>query len=229
VTYTSVLQRTASLAHPDPAMIGRFTVDGKNIDFPVSESDLDRDTQWCCEVLRGYGLGAGDHILLSSHAWFCPWVDPIRTAATGIGAVYSNVEAWAWDVHRMASFLRRFRITMLAGLGAESLTALQSVGDIEELLGGVKRILAWPDAIEPLRTKGFQPGVVTRVGPSLAMSAPDGRGLVVNDAEWSVQSVDGEFTVTSGRMRTARFDQQRTGVRGQTIEVDGRIRLELES
>lgn len=190
---------------------------------------MERDALWWTEMMRGYGIGQGDHVLVSSSAWHCPWIDPIRSATTKVGAVHSNVEAWPWDAPRMAAFLRRFPITMLVGLTPESLAALEGMGDLGDILAGVKHILAHPVAAERLRVAGFSAGVLAMVGPVLALTPPSGEGVVVNDKEWLVEDVDGELVVSSGRARSARLDRQRTGIRGRAKLIDRAIRLELES
>lgn len=231
MTYASVVERSRSLPRPNPAMIGRFTVEGEDIDFPVSEADLDRDSLWWTQVLHGYGVKAGDHVLVSSHAWHCPWIDPIRTASTRLGAVHSNVEAWGWDAPRMASFLRRFPISLVAGIGLESVLALQNIGDVAELLGGVT-LLAQPDAAQLLNENGFQAATMLQIGPASAITPAGEDGtprLVTDDGEWLIETDGDEFVVTSRAQRSARFDRQATGIHGLTLTVEDRTYLELKA
>ncbi|MEB3071689.1 hypothetical protein [[Mycobacterium] vasticus] len=231
MTYASALERSRSLPRPNPAMIGRFTVDGEDIDFPVSEADLDRDSLWWKEILRGYGVKAGDHVLISSHAWHCPWIDPIRTALTKLGAVHSNVEAWGWDAPRMASFLRRFPISLIVGLELESVLALENSEDLKVLLGDVT-LLAQPKAVERLNECGFRAATILRIGPANAV-APAGESgtarLIIDNDEWLIQTQGNEFVVTSRSERSARFERQLTGVHGRTLHVEDRTYLELQA
>jgi hypothetical protein len=228
MTYSSTIARAELLPRATPVKIARFTVDGSLVDFPLTEADLTRDAAWSTALLSELGLSAGHHILISSFSWHGVWFDGLRKGALELGAAYSNVEAWGWDATRFTSFLNRFEFEMVIGVGSESVAALAQGGQAAELLGRARRILARPDAVAPLAELGIDASVIGMAGPVLLVSDPSSEGLVFNDDEWLIESDDGELIVTTSGPRAARFDRQRTGVRGSVVQVAGRTVVRME-
>ncbi|MGI9164624.1 MAG: hypothetical protein ACR2JI_17135 [Mycobacterium sp.] len=219
MTYESTTARAELLQRPDPARISRFLVDGEHVDFPVSESDTLRDTAWSADMLGRWGIESDGRILVSALSWHGAWFDPVRYAAIKIGACYSNIEAWGWDVTRFSSFLSRFDFDMLIGVGSESLAALAQTGRAAELLGRVGHILAQPDAVAPLAELGIDASVIAMAGPALLAGDPSSEGLLYNQEEWLIESDGGELLVTTCGPRAERFENQRTGVRGSVSQI----------
>jgi hypothetical protein len=228
MSYASTLARARLLPQADPAFIARLSNGERDIDFPVSEADLVRDAVWFADVYGRLGVGTGAHVLVSSRSWHGAWYDQTRTAAHHVGARYSNVEAWAWDAPRMASFLRRFSIDVLVGLGIDSVGALDAMEDGERLLASPAHVLAEPAAAKVLRERGIRAGVIARIGPALAVSDPSGDGLIFDESQWSITDLDGVLHVTTRGARAARFDHQATDQTGRVSIIDGGARVHLE-
>lgn len=231
MTQQSTIARAAQLDRPGIAWIGRFTAGAERsdvIDFVVSENDLERDSAWAAGILRGYGIQRGDHVLILATPGDTPWVDQFRVAAHTIGAVHSNAEAWNWDARRSEMYIRRLDTKMIVGIAAETIEAMGQIDGAIERLAGVRTVLARPGAGPALAAVGIDAGQIVRIGPAVAVSAPDGSGLCVNDDEWSVQADDGELVVTSVGPRFTKAERQRTGVRGSVASTRSGVRITLE-
>jgi hypothetical protein len=90
----------------------------------------------------------------------------------------------------------------------------------------VPHVLAMPDAIAPLAALGARAKPIAMVGPMLAVGYPSVDGLFFDERQWVVAVQDGEFIVTTLGDRAARFDRQRTGVRGNVDITKPRLWLE---
>ena len=230
MTRQSTIERAARLrGKPGLACIGRFSVDGEAVDFPYSEDDLARDAAFWSEVLAGYGVTRGRRILVTAVAWELPWMHPVRLGATRLGASCSNTEAFGWDARRLDTFIRWTSPHAVLGPGREVLETLGNAGDLAERLQGIPALLVRPDGVETLQEAGINPaGVVAQLGPAAAVSLPDGNGLAVDESEWSVTEEDGDLLITAVGPRAARFDRQRTGVRGHVEQTPAGPRIVLE-
>jgi len=229
MTRQSTIERAARLqGKPGLACIGQFSVDGEAVDFLYSEDDLARDAAFWAQVLAGYGVTRGMRILVTGVAWEMPWMHPPRLGAVRLGASYSNTEAFGWDARRLDTFIRWTSPRVVLGPGREVLESLGNAGDLAERLQSVPVLLVRPDGLETLRDAGIRPaGVVAQLGPAAAVSLPDGSGIAVDESEWSVTEEDGELLVTAVGPRAARFDGQRTGVRGHVEQAPVGLRIVL--
>lgn len=230
MTRQSTIERAARLqGKPGLACIGRFSVDGEAVDFPYSEDDLARDAAFWAQVLAGYGVTRGKRVLVTAVAWEMPWMHPVRLGATRLGASYSNTEAFGWDARRLDTFIRWTKPQAVLGPGREVLEALGGSGDLAERLSGVPVLLVRPDGLETLEEAGVRSaGVVALLGLAAAVSLPDGSGIAVDENEWAVTEEDGELLVTTVGSRAARFDRQRTGVRGHVEQTPAGLRIVFE-
>jgi hypothetical protein len=126
--------------------------------------------------------------------------------------------------------LQRLPVKAIFGLAGETLTGLESNDPpIAELLQNVEIVWARPDAL--LRLTGVAPQVLPYVmlGPALALGLPGRPGVVVNAAEWTVDSEDGQLVVSNARERAATFDHIPSGLRGSVRSVgEGVIAIDLE-
>jgi hypothetical protein len=203
---------------------------GPNIlEFEIGWDEFERDVDWAESLLRSSGLGPGDLVLITINQWEGPWTTPVVHALRRIGVTYLTAEVWSFDARRTSMFLQRLPVKAIFGLGGETISALESEEPpIADLLRNVEIVWARPDAVD--RLSGTRPKVhpFLLLGPALALGVP-GRGVVVNAAEWTVDSEDGELLVTNVRERATRFDRVPTGVRGSVRSVvDGAIVLDLE-
>lgn len=223
----STIARAAQLERPGIAWIGRCPAGPEVIDFTVTEADHARDSAWAAEVLGAYGIGRGSHVLITATPSETPWVDSFRAGAAIVGAVHSNAEPWNWDARRAEMYIRRLQTQILIGLAPETITAMAQLADVGERLGSIRTILARPAAIPLLTESGIDAGVYLAVGPAVAVSAPDGEGLIFNSAEWSIESVDGQLVVSTVGPRAANFDRVQTGIAGEVITTPNGPRVIL--
>jgi hypothetical protein len=203
---------------------------GPNIlEFEIGWDEFERDVDWAESLLRSSGLGPGDLVLITINQWEGPWTTPVVTALRRIGVTYLTAEVWNFDARRTSMFLQRLPVKAIFGLAGDTISALESEDPpITDLLRNVEIVWARADALE--RASGMTPNVLPflLLGPALALGVP-GRGVVVNAAEWSVDTEGGELFVTNVRERATRFDRVPTGVRGSVRSVaDGAIVLDLE-
>jgi hypothetical protein len=200
------------------------------VDFEIGWDDFERDVDWAESLLRSAGLGAGDLVLLTVSQWEGPWTSPVVRALRRIGVIYLPAEVWSFDARRTAMFLQRLPVKAIFGLGAETVTALESMQPpISELLENVEIVWARPDALARLTDVAPQVVPYLMLGPALALGMPGRVGVVVNAAEWAVDSDAGELVVSSADKRAAAFDHVPTGVRGSVGSLaDGSVTIELE-
>ncbi|MCV7231596.1 hypothetical protein BST20_07750 [Mycobacterium branderi] len=211
--------------------IGRLRVDQEYRDFEIGWDEFGRDVDWADALLRSAGLGPGDLVLITISQHEGPWTSPVVRALRRIGAIFMPAEVWSFDARRTSMFLQRLPVKAIFGLGGETLSALESAEPpIAELLSGVEIVWARPDAVS--RLAGVAPQVLPFVmlGPALALGVPGRAGVVVNAAEWVVDSADGELVVSSARERATAFDRVPTGIRGSVGSGgDGATTIELQT
>jgi hypothetical protein len=199
------------------------------LEFEIGWDEFERDVDWAESLLRSSGLGPGDLVLITINQWEGPWTTPLVHALRRIGVTYLPAEVWNFDARRTSMFLQRLPVKAIFGLAGDTISALESEDPpLADLLRNVEIVWARADALD--RASGMTPNVLPFVllGPALALGVP-GRGVVVNAAEWSVDTEGGELFVTNVRERATRFDRVPTGVRGSVRSVaDGAIVLDLE-
>lgn len=209
----------AGAAIPRPTLwgIGRDHQGGAPADFEISWADWERDVAWAQGVLAQYGVESGTAVLIVGGMPESPWFDPFETAVLRLGGHYSLGEVHAFDAFRTGIYATRLGIDLVLGI---TRAVAEGLGDdLGIALGGVRTILARPDAVPVLQAAGLAAGTVTRVGPALAVECPARAGAHLNGAEWSVTSVDGELHLTTVGTRAHQFDHERVGVLG-TVRTD---------
>ena len=209
MTRQSTIERAARLTGRSGLVcMGRFLVDGEPVDFPYSEDDLARDTAHWTRVMSGYGVARGKRVLVTALSWEMPWALSARLGVNGAGATYSNSEVWGWDARRLDMFVRRLSPHVVLGPGRELVDALGDIVELAERLRDVPVLLVRPDAVPALEDAGVRPaGLVTPIGPTVAVSLPDGSGLAVDGGTWSLDEEDGELLISTVGPRAASFDR----------------------
>jgi hypothetical protein len=85
------------------------------------------------------------------------------------------------------------------------------------------------DALAVLAEAGVTALPLVPIGPALAIGVP-GVGAVVNTDEWAVETVDGEFVVSTVGDRRARLSGVTSGIRGRVgsrVDVGTIVEFEL--
>lgn len=216
----------AAAAFPRPAVVGIAScLVGPNIvDFEIGWDEFERDVDWAESLLRSAGLGAGDQMLITTNPWEGPWVAPVVRALRRIGVVFLPAEVWSFDARRTSMFLQRLPVKAIFGLGGDTLTGLESKQPpIPELLQDVELVWARPDAIPRLINVAPHVNPYVMLGPALALGVPGQAGVVVNAAEWTVETHDGELVVSNARERRATFDRLSTGIEGRVRSATDRV------
>jgi hypothetical protein len=192
--------------------IGRDHPDGRAADFPISWADWERDTDWAMQVLAQHGVGPGSAVLVVGGMPESPWFDPFETAVLRLGGHYSIGEVFAFEAFRSGLYARRLGVDVVFGINR---AVAEGMGDeLAESLGGVRTILARPDALPILHGAGLSALTVTRIGPALAVECPAGTGAHVNAAEWAIGEDDRELHLSTVGPRAHRIDHEPAGVRG---------------
>jgi hypothetical protein len=226
----SMTAAAATLPRPPLYGIGQLQVGTETRDFEVGWDEFERDVDWAESQLRSAGLESGDQVLITISSWELPWAGPVVHALRRIGVTYLTAEVWNFDARRTSMFLQRLPVKAIFGLGAETLGGLENQEPpIAELLASVEMVWARADALDGL--SGMAPEVLPFVllGPALALGVPGRPGVVVNAAEWAVDSKDGELVVSNKRERATTFERVPTGVRGSVISADdGALALDFE-
>jgi hypothetical protein len=193
--------------------IGRDHPDGVPADFPISWEDWERDTDWAASVLAQHGVGVGTAVLIVGGMPESPWFDPFETAVLRLGGQYSLGEVLPFEAFRTGMYAGRLGIEVVFGINR---AVAEGLGDeLGSALGGVRTILARPDAVPVLRAAGLSALTVTRVGPALAVECPAGDGAHVNGAEWAVEADGADLLLTTVGPRAHQLDRQHVGVTGR--------------
>jgi hypothetical protein len=201
------------------------------LEFEIGWDEVERDVEWAETLLRSAGLRAGDMVLITVNSWEAPWTAPVVRAMRRIGVVYITAEVWGFDARRTSMFLQRLPIKAIFGLCADTLTGLEAdeIG-LPELLNNVEIVWARPDAAARLADASVTVLQFILLGPALGLGVPGRPGVMVNGAEWKVETDNGELVVSNMRQRAATFDQVPTGLRGSVRSTsDGALSVQIEN
>ena len=193
----NTLARACVLDHPRTA----YVVPVRGADGPaayeVTWDDLARDAAWTQERLHALGLERGHHALLSCSGHEGPWFQPVIEAMRNLGVVYGASEAMGWDYLRTRVFQRELDLHAVLGLSADTVEALSGQLMLGELFRDTPVVLARPGAAERLSAAGVPAGIISPLGPALAVQCAESAGAHVNGAEWTVTERDGGLVVAA--------------------------------
>ncbi len=202
MTRKETLARAGMLERPDTAyLVPGNGMSGGLTEYEVTWDDLARDAAWARERLRDLGLERGRHALLSFYCYEGPWFQPVIEALRDLGAVYGIAEALGWDHARIRVFHRELNPHAVIGLSLETVDGLSGQVDLGDFFGGTPVVLARPEAAERLRGAGVSAGVISSLGPALAIECSERAGAHVNGAEWKVAARDGGLVVAAAGER----------------------------
>ena len=198
MTRASTLDAVDRIERPKLWGIGQYESAGALVDFGVSWDDVDRDAAWATRVLATFGIGRGAVVVVVSGAWEAPWFAPVRRAVRALDAAYAPAEIWAWDLRRVATFVRRLPVAGVVGLTSEQTEALGEHPGLAEDLSSLPLLLARPESRVGLQGLGASPGAVAMLGPALGLSCSAG-GTHVDADEWTLTPrADGIVLSTAG-------------------------------
>ena len=204
--------------------IGRYAQRDRRVDYPISHSDFDRDLVWTTEVVREWGVSAGDVVAVVYAGFEAPWFAQVVDALNAVGAAVCQVEPAAYEAPRAKMLLRRFPIGLVVGLDAQLAGALDRDCGLGEAMAGVSLLLVRPDAYDLARELPVDVGLVAPVGPTLALACAGAAGLHVNEEEWTLASTVEGLVISSRCDRAHRIDRAPLHDSRIAIASDGRCR-----
>ncbi len=200
--------------------VGRVTVDGAVLTWPVAATDIDDEAAAMTPRLAALGVGDGSLVLLVSLLSQAIHVVPFEQAAGRLGARYSSADATPFDAFRTVSLIRQLRPEVVAGLDVRVCDGIAALGhDLGSVFAGVGAV-AVTDAEAARRLAGADVPVARwlRLGPTSAVSVPGDDCLVYDPDRWTVDDTGGELWLTNRVPRLTRCERLRTGVRGRVRE-----------
>ncbi len=221
---------TFAAAYEDPPRvwgIGRVVVGDAVVPWPVSEADIDDETEVATTQLRALGLAADELVLIVSLLSQAIHVAPFERAAGTVGALYSSSDASRFDAFRTASLIKQLGPTVVMGIDAAVVDGLEDLErDLAEVFGSVRAVVAAdPDAHHRLGSAGVTVGRWLRLGPLSAIAVPGDDELTYDNNRWQVEARDGELVVTNLVDRLTPCDRFATGIRG-SVPAPGRLLLD---
>jgi len=214
MTRVDTLARARQLDRPDTAYLVRFAGRDGVVETEETWADLARDTAWSADRLRGLGLAKGHRVLLTGSGFEGPWLRPLMDALRSLGVTYGIAEAMGWDSNRTVVFARELDLQAVIGLPKPIVERLGDGDALRAMFGKTPIVLARPDSVELLRSAGIAAGVLSFLGPTLAIECAHKQGAHVNGEEWRIGESDGEIWVESASGRSKQLGRTLLGIRG---------------
>ena len=220
---------TFAAAYEDPPRvwgIGRVVVGDEIVPWPVSEADIDDETEVATTHLQALGLAADELVLIVSLLSQTIHVAPFERAAGRVGALYSSADASRFDAFRTASLVRQLGASVVLGVDAAVLDGLDDLDrDPAEVFAPVRAVVAAEaDAYGRLGAAGLHPGRWLRLGPCSAIARPGDDTLAYDASRWQVEDDGDQLFVTNLAQRLTPSEHFATGVGGRVVEP-GRLEL----
>lgn len=214
MTRADTLARARELDRPDTAYLVRFAGHDGAVHTEETWAELARDTAWTATQLSGLGLAKGNRVLLTGSGFEGPWLRPLMDALRSLGVTYGIAEAMGWDSNRTVVFARELDLHAVIGLPKPIVERLGGDEALRAMFGRTAVVLARPDAVESLRSAGIAAGVLSFLGPTLAIECAQKQGAHVNGDEWGVGTRDGELWIEPVGERSGRLGRTLLGIRG---------------
>src|SRR5262245_31099831 len=218
---------TFAAAYEDPPVawgVGRVVVGDEMIPWPVSQRDIEDETESMVPRLAALGLAEGGLVLIVSLLSDTIHVYPFEQAAGRLGALYSSADRTPFDAFRTASLIRQLRPTVVMGIDRRVLDGLAEADrDLEEVFGSVPTVVAVDDdAATRLAADGIPARRWLTIGPTSALQPLDDDALVYDATRWEIESSNpngvGELVITNHVDRLTPCHRLRTGRRGEVLE-----------
>jgi hypothetical protein len=167
--------------------------DGKQRAVPISYRRINQSRRAARRVFATFDITADSVMLLISLAQEAAAFFALEQAAGDVGAVYANVDLLPREAFRLASYVKQFEVSLIAGIDLAVVQALDERSELELLRG--HPVLARPDALGLLRKRGFAAYAFTPVGPLTAVECQRAAGMHI-DASTRPTIVEGKLTIT---------------------------------
>ena len=165
---------------------------GKQRAVPISYRRINQSRLAAKRVLTTFDIAADSVMLLISLAQEAAAFFALEEAAGDVGAVYANVDLLPREAFRLASYIKQFEVSLIAGMDLPLVQAFEERSELELLRG--HPVLARPDALGPLRQRGFAAYAFIPVGPLTALECPRAAGVHI-DASTRPTIVEGQLTL----------------------------------
>jgi hypothetical protein len=167
--------------------------DGKHRAVPVSYRRINQSRLAAKRVLTTFDIAADSVMLLISLAQEATAFFALEEAAGDVGAVNANVDLLPRVAPSLASYIKQFEVSLIAGMDLTLVQAFEERSELELLRG--HPVLARPDALGPLRQHGFAAYAFIPVGPLTALECQRAAGAHI-DASTRPTIVEGQLTLT---------------------------------
>lgn len=194
--------------------VGRYANAGVEQFLPYSNPELERARNFVMRILSGFHFRTGNNLLITAQMSECVQFMSFERAVMAYGLVVCSADSTFYDAARVESIVRRFHPVAIAGITAETLAGLQTLGhDPLKLFSGIV-VWARPGAYEQLQGGEITVRAWRELGPAVGIECAQGGGLHIDRLEWLVEEDGGEIVLTSHLPRAVQFERLRSGVRG---------------
>lgn len=229
------MSSTVRMPAPDVWGVGRVTVAGEMVPWPVSQADVEDETRSHVATMRRLGVGEGDVVVICSLLSEAIHVFPLEQAANAVGARYSSTDATEFDAFRTAAMIQQVSPVAVIGVNRDVVTGLQNLGrELREVFEPVRVVVTTDDpAHDALEAAGVAPRRWHKLGPISAFECDRRDGAHVDAQRVRIHaSSDGGLFVTTAVERLTRCVDFATGLHGEVVDDacpcgsrDPRVRL----
>ena len=206
--------------------IGRANLPEGIVPITYTWAEIERDTAWAALMLEEMGVGADSFCFFSTVVSLAGQFWPWHSAVFHSGGRFANGMPTSWDAYRLEMYLRLFNLKLVFALTSDVLDGIEAMKkSLSDVFGKAEIITALPGAHERLTAAGFKPWRVSWLGPIFALDPCDGTGGRFDNAQWTLESDNGQILISSKEGRTTPFVRTPTGVRGEMRSVGGEPRL----
>ncbi len=213
---------SSTVRMPTPAVwgVGRVVVSGEMVPWPVSQADVDDETQSHVATMQRLGVGEGDVVVICSLLSEAIHVFPLEQAANAVGARYSSTDATEFDAFRTAAMIQQVSPVAVIGVNRDVVTGLRNLGrDLHEVFDPVPVLVTSDDvAYDALEAAGLEPRRWLKLGPVSAFECERREGAHVDAQRTRITTTsDGGLLVTTTVDRLTPCVEFATGLRGEVV------------
>ena len=202
--------------------VGRYDGPDGPVSWEIGHDEIQRDLGSAMRRLGELGLGRGDRVLfcsmLSEAGQFWPWI----LGAMLNGTQLSCADAMESEARRVATYCRLLDLDAVMGVTGALLDGLDELElPHDEVFGGIRLVLARPDAVDRLAAAGVDVTPMALLGPAVVV------GSAWDTDEWEVHEESGLLFVTSLKDRATAFVHEPVAGRGRIVGP-GELQVEGE-